>query len=495
MSTSTTFSDYFRREPAPARIGVFSLGHHLYWPQFPGLQEQLLSYHADFVARVQGLGVEVVDAGMSDSPTAACALGDALHRADVDLMIAFLATYTPSADTLPIVQRVGRPLVLAALQPAAALDYPHATTYMQLCNDNICSLPEICCALERAKRPPADAIVGQLYDDERAWGRLRQWANIARCLRALRMGKLGLMGHVYEGMLDMNADPTMIEGALGLHCEHLELDDLQVLVDAVSEVEVDTQVALIRELFHFPPPGSDPIAGPVDEDELRWAARVAVGLERLVAQFGLSGLAYYYRGHGGNANERLGCSFAIGSSLLTGRGVPLAGELDVKNCVAMLLMDRIGAGGSFAEIHPIDFAGDFVLVGHDGPHHVAIAEGKPVLRGLTVMHGKRGRGPGVEFQIRNGPVTILGLTQTGDGRLKFVVAEGESLPGPIPATGNTNTRVRFRPDVRTFLEHWCLAGPTHHFALGVGHQAETLARLAQVLGIECVVVAREAPPY
>lgn len=490
MSTPT-FADYFRREPAPARIGVFSLGHYLYWPQFPGLKEQLLGYHADFVARVQALGVEVVDVGMSDSPAAACALGDELHRADVDLLIAFLATYTPSADTLPIAQRVRRPLVLAALQPDGALDYPNATTYMQLCNDNICSLPEICCALRRANLDPADALVGQLYDDERAWGRLRQWANIARCLRALRTGKLGLMGHVYEGMLDMNSDPTMIEGALGIHCEHLELDDLQALVDAVTEAEVDAQVALIHELFHFPPPGSDPIAGPVDEGELRWAARVAVGLEHLVARFDLSGLAYYYRGRGGNDNERLGCSFAIGSSLLTGRGVPLAGELDVKNCVAMLLMDRIGAGGSFAEIHPIDFAGDFVLVGHDGPHHVAIAEGKPVLRGLSVMHGKSGRGPGVEFQIRNGPVTILGLTQTGEGRLKFVVAEGESLPGPIPATGNTNTRVRFRPDIRTFLERWCLAGPTHHFALGVGHQADTLARLAQVLGIECEVVARE----
>jgi L-arabinose isomerase len=273
--------------------------------------------------------------------------------------------------------------------------------------------------------------------------------------------------------------------------EHLELDDLQELVDDVRPDEVDEQVALIRELFHFPAPGSDPIAGPVDEEELRWAAQVSIGLELLVDKFDLAGLAYYYRGRGGNANERLGCSFAIGSSLLTGRGVPLAGELDIKNCVAMLIMDRIGAGGSFAEIHPIDFEGDFVLVGHDGPHHIAIAEGRPVLRGLSVLHGKSGRGPGVEFQIRNGPVTILGVTQTGDGRLKFVVAEGESLPGPIPATGNTNTRVRFRPDVRTFLERWCLAGPTHHFALGVGHRAATLERVAQVLGIECEVVARE----
>ena len=490
--SDTTFADYFARTPAPAKIGFFSLGHYLYWPQFAGLKEELLATHAEFAESLRALGVEVIDAGMSDSPAAACEIGDRLQREDVDLLVAFLATYTPSADTLPIVQRVRRPLVLAALQPQSALDYANATTYMQLCNDNICSLPELCCALRRANIDIADAIVGKLHDDERAWGKLAQWANVARALRAVRKGKLGLMGHVYEGMLDMNSDPTMIEGALGAHVEHLELDDLQALVEEVSETDVDVQMALIHELFHFPPPGSDPIAGPVEETELRWAARVSLGLQRLVAKFGLAGLAYYYRGLGNNANERLGCSFAIGSSLLTGRGVPLAGELDLKNCVAMLIMDRIGAGGSFAEIHPIDFDGDFVLVGHDGPHHVGIAEGKPVLRGLTVMHGKSGRGPGVEFAIRNGPVTVLGVTQTGDGRLKFVVAEGQSLPGPIPATGNTNTRVRFRLDIRSFLESWCLAGPTHHFALGVGYQAATLEKLAKVLNIECEVIAREA---
>lgn len=488
--TTDAFATYFARTPAPARVGFFSLGHYLYWPQFPGLHEQLLAYHAEFAQRLASFGVEVVDVGMSDSPQRAAELAEQLQRADCDLLVAFLATYTPSADTLPIARRTGVPLVLAALQPDTALDYARATTYMQLCNDNICSLPELCCALRRARLEPADAIVGRLRGDERAWGRLAEWCDIARCLHVLKRGRLGLLGHVYEGMLDMNSDPTMVEALLGPHVEHLELDDLFVLVDGVGEPDVDAQVALIRELFEFPAPGSDPIAGPVDEGELRWAARVALGLERLVGQCGLDALAYYYRGREGNANERLGCSFAIGASLLTGRGVPLAGELDLKNCVAMLLMDRLGAGGSFAEIHPIDFDGDFVLVGHDGPHHIGIAQGKPVLRGLTVLHGKSGRGPGVEFQIKHGPITLLGLTQTYDGQFKFVVAEGESLPGMIPATGNTNTRARFGPDVASFLERWCLAGPTHHFALGVGHRARTLEGLARVLGVECEVVAR-----
>ena len=479
---------YFSRTPAPARVGFFSVGHAAYWPQFPGLLERLQANHAEFMTRLAATGAEVIDAGMSDSAPAAEGIADRLAHADVDLLVCFLATYAPSSTAMPVIQRVGRPVVLAALQPRAALDYARATTFEQLANDNIVSLPEICCAMQRANIQPADAIVGMLHDDERAWGRIADWVHVARALRALRRGTIGLMGHVYEGMLDMNSDPTMAQAFFGAHVEHLELDDLHQCVCAFTDAEVLKRLELIHEIFHFPPPGSDPIAGPVDPDELAWAARVSVGLEALIEERGLSGLAYYYRGLGGNENERLVSSLTIGSSLLTGRGIPIAGEYDLKNCLAMLIMDRIGAGGSFAEVHPIDFDGDFVLVGHDGPHHIGIAQGRPVLRGLSVLHGKRGRGPSVEFSIRNGPITLFGLTQTAAGRFKFVVAEGESLPGIIPATGNTNTRARFKPDVRTFLENWSLAGPTHHFALGVGHRAATLRLLAQTLGMECVVV-------
>lgn len=488
--TTTRVEEYFRRTAGPAKVGVFCIGLNAYWPQFPGLRERLLAYHAQFVAELRRRGMTVDDAGMSDSSQKAFAIGDQLRAADVDLLICNFVTYSTSSNVLPVIQRAGRPVVMAALQPMSAMDYARATTEMQLMNDNICSLPEVACAVRRAGLDIADVIVGTLEGDERAWGRLDQWGRIARAAHALRNARIGLMGHVYEGMLDMNSDPTMADAKFGMHVEHLELDELEMRVSAVEDGAVEDRLELVRELFHFPKPGSDPLAGEVDPAELRWAAKVSIGMEKLVEDFGLAGLAYYYRGLNGNANERLASNLIIGASLLTGRGVPVAGELDLKNCIAMLAMDRLGAGGSFAELHPVDFDGDFVLVGHDGPHHIAIAEGRPVLRGLKVLHGKRGHGPSVEFAIRNGPITVLGLTQTFDGRYKFVVAEGESLPGAIPATGNTNTRAQFPPDVRTFLERWTMEGPTHHFALGIGHQAETLQKLAKVLDIECAIVSR-----
>jgi L-arabinose isomerase len=290
-------------------------------------------------------------------------------------------------------------------------------------------------------------------------------------------------------MLDMNADATAFDGSFGMHIDMLEMCDLKKRVDEASPHDVDAMTARIREFFCFPEPGADRIAGPVTPEALDWSARVAVGLERLAGDFGLDGIAHYYRGVDGNEYQRLIAGIIVGASLLTARGVPVAGEGDLKNCAAMLMMDRIGAGGSFCELHPADFRENFVFIGHDGPAHIAIANEKPALRGLSLYHGKFGSGVSVEFKVKNGPVTIAGLTLGERGRFKLVVAEGESIPGAIPATGNTNTRCRFGPDLPTFIERWSEAGPTHHFALGVGRQIAVLKKLATLFNMEVTVVA------
>jgi L-arabinose isomerase len=483
-----TFEELFKRDYGSARIGVFGCGCWFYWHQFEGLRERLIEHQTVFERRLRERGVDVVSGGLVDRPQVATEVGDMFRREGVDFLMCYISTYALSSTVLPVVQRAGVPMVIVSLQPSKAMDYEHGTTFMQLEHDNQTSLPEVCCALRRANIEIPGMVVGTLYDDEPAWDRIFDWCKVARACAAVRQARIGVMGHVYEGMLDMNSDPTMFDAHFGMHCEHIELDDLQACVNEATEPEIERKIEEVYALFDFPEPGADPIAGPAKPKDVRWAAQVACGLDRLIERFDLTGLAYYYRGLNGNANERLGASLIVGSSLLTGQGFPVAGELDIKNCVAMLIVDRMEAGGCFAELHPCDFENDIVLVGHDGPHHIAVAQGRPVLRGLSVYHGKRGYGVGVEFQLKNGPVTCVGLTQTYRGKFKFVVAEGESLPGPIPPTGNTNTRCRFAPNVSTFIENWSLEGPTHHFALGVGHIAHMVEDFARCWGIEYVNV-------
>jgi L-arabinose isomerase len=311
-------------------------------------------------------------------------------------------------------------------------------------------------------------------------------AGVAHALRAAR---IGFLGHTYPGMLDMYTDFTAVHAQLGAHVEVLEIDDLGARVAGVTDDEAAAKSAEIEAAFAFADPSADPIAGPIEPDALDWSARVAVGLDRLVADFELDALTYYYRGVDGNEAERLGAGVIVGNSLLTARGVPTAGEGDLKTNIAQLILDRLGAGGSYTEYYALDFDEDFVLMGHDGPGHVAIAQEQPTLRALKLYHGKRGAGLSVEFKVRYGPVTIVGCTQTADGRLKLLVAEGESIPGATFRIGNTNSRLRFGPPPAEFLERWCAEGPTHHVALGVGHVAREVRAVARLLDVEYAEVA------
>ncbi|MDZ7617184.1 MAG: arabinose isomerase, partial [Patescibacteria group bacterium] len=312
---------------------------------------------------------------------------------------------------------------------------------------------------------------------------------IAKVLHDLRRARIGHFGHVLESMLDMHSDPTAFTAAFGCHIVQTEPDDLLELEKQVTEPEIEAKTAQILAMFDTPDPESDPITRKLTDDDLRTAARVAVTLDRFITEKQLDGLAYYYEGRPDSEVRKLVSNLIVGNSLLTAAGFPMCGESDLKTCIAMLIMDRLDIGGSFAEFHPIDFQEGFVLVGHDGPHHINIADGKPVLRSLLKYHGKPGSGASVEFKIKEGPITMLSITSTYEGKFKFVIAEGESVHGRIPPTGNTNTRGFFKPDVRTFLLRWVAEGPTHHFALGVGHHARSIQDIANVLGIESVVVS------
>ena len=258
-------------------------------------------------------------------------------------------------------------------------------------------------------------------------------------------------------------------------------------IDPAGE-EVAAMKKRILDFFDTPDPVSDPLTCKLTDADLETAAVVAVTLEKYIAAKSLDGLAYYYEGEPGSPVRKLVTNFIVGNSLLTSAGFPMCGEFDIKTCLAMLIMDRLEIGGSFAEFHPVDFANDTVLVGHDGPHHLNIADRRPVIRSLKKYHGKPGSGAGVEFNIKTGPITMLSIGVKADGKFKFIIAEGESVAGPIPPTGNTNTHGKFLPDVRTFLSRWVAEGPTHHFALGIGHHAETIRKVADALGIEAVII-------
>jgi L-arabinose isomerase len=475
------------RQGAVPRVGTFGIGLAAYWPQFEGLRERLEGYQDGIEARLQSMGAEVVSAGVVDTAPAARRAGANLAAAGVDLVMVYAATYATSSQVLPVLQAAGAPVVVLNLQPSRTLDYEGMTTAEWLANCSACCVPEIAGALTRS-RIPYRTVTGTLLDGDPAWDMLRDWLDATRAVRSLRSARIGFLGHTYPGMLDMYSDFTQVHAQTGAHVEVLEIDDLVERVETADAAAVERKGEEIRSTFDLADAGVDPIAAEITPEIFQWSARVAAGLDRLVEDFALDGLTYYYRGVGGNAAERVTAGLIVGNSLLTARGVPASGEGDLKTNVGMLLLDRLGAGGSYTEFYALDFDDEFVLMGHDGPGHLAIAEGRPVARALGLYHGKAGAGLSIEMKVRLGPVTILCVTQTADGRLKLIAAEGDSVSGPTFRIGNTNSRIRFASGPTAFFDAWCAEGPTHHVALGVGHQVSRIRKVADLLGLELAVV-------
>lgn len=477
-----------RKKQRTANIAFFSVVHEVYFDQFEGLKESLTGYHNETIKLIEKNEVIVKDYGIIGSNSKSFEVASEINGDKIDIIICNMITYATSSVFAPILQNTNKPIILLALQPLEHLDYSKANTFMQLENDNICSVPEFTGVAIRMGKPVSDVIIGCLYNDEKANAEIKKWCEIAKVLHDLSGARIGLMGHVLESMYDMHADPTAISASFGLHVPLIEIDDAVREYEKVTNKEIEDKKKLILEEFDTPVPVSDPVTMKLTDEDLHRAAHGSAALDRLIDTFKLDGLAYYYEGNDGTIQREVATSFIVGNSILNAQGIPMCGEFDIKTCIAMLIMDRLNIGGSFAEFHPFDFSEDFILVGHDGPHHIAIANGKPILRSLTKFHGKPGNGASVEFKIKEGPITMLGITQKADGKFKFVIGEGISKEGPIPPTGNTNTRGFFKPTTREFVKKWVMEGPTHHYSLGIGHHASTIKKIADVLGIEAVIV-------
>ncbi|MBO5788576.1 MAG: arabinose isomerase, partial [Clostridia bacterium] len=280
-----------RKHPRQARIGIFAVAHATYWAQFPGLEDNIMGYHRDFCDKVRGMGVEVVDFGMVDENSRAYEILPEMKAANVDVLFCNMVTYATSSVFAPIVKGMDVPMVLVALQPRKAMDYTKASTFMQLENDNICSVPEFIGVAIRMGKKVNDVIIGTLYNDEEADLAVKEWCDIACVLHSLKGARVGLLGHVLEAMYDMHADPTAISDAFGLHVPLLEIEDVIRLYNTVTEEEIAQKSALILREFDTPTPVSDPVTMKLTDADLRQAAKTAVALDKLVEAYNLTGLA------------------------------------------------------------------------------------------------------------------------------------------------------------------------------------------------------------
>lgn len=469
------------------KVGLFGIGLETYWAQFAGLKDRLRGYLSEVNNKLSGKDIEVINLGLIDTPEKAMEAGHRFRQEDVDIIFLHVTTYALSSTVLPVVRRAGVPVIILNLSPEEAIDYTYFNSLKErtkmtgewLAYCAACPVPEIANVFKRAGIR-FHQITGVLKNDPECWDEVSEWLEAARVANILEHNRMGCMGHYYGGMLDIYTDLTSLAASFGGHFEMLEVGELAEARREVGKQQINERIQLFYREFD--------VQEDCPPEELQSAARTSLALDKLVEEKQLGSMAYYYEGIGGPENEETISSIILGNSLLTARGIPVAGEYEIKNAVAMKIMDSFGAGGSFTEYYAMDFKDDVVLMGHDGPGHIAIAEGKTKVRPLKVYHGKRGKGLSVEMSVKQGPVTLLSVVENADKKFILLVAEGESVSGPILEIGNTNSRYRFSIGARNFVNNWNVHGPAHHCAVGVGHIASKIKKLGELLNLEVVQV-------
>lgn len=490
-----------------ARIGVYTMGLKHYWGQFAGLRERMLQYGQFIADKIAGMeNTEVFFYGLVDCEQEGRRAGAFFNEKNVDLVFAHAGTYVTSASVLPVHQTCIAPAVILNLQPTARINYGKTTTGEWLAHCGACPVPEIANAFHRAgiDSHVVNGLLGLDYTPEislaeentanrpeavRAWKEIGEWVLAATVKSGLKNARFGFLGNTYSGMLDMYSDFTMFQGQTGAHLEVLEMCDLNRMLKTVTEEEIEAKRQEIADFFAVSETdAADPLARKPSKEQLDWSAKVAAAQEKMVKEYDLDGLTYYYHGAPGGDYEQLQSGFIVGHSLLTAKGIPCAGEGDLKTCLAMKICDIVGRGGSFCEIVVTDYEDGTILMGHDGPFHLAIAKGRPILRGMGLYHGKQGTGVSVEAKVKTGHITNLGCTQTVDGKLKFIITEAEATDGTIMTIGNTQTPVKFKKDPDGYMDEWFAEAPTHHFAMSVGHNASLFEKIACMLEIPFVTL-------
>ncbi|NRD23059.1 L-fucose/L-arabinose isomerase family protein [Winogradskyella litoriviva] len=467
------------------KVGLFGIGLDTYWPQFEGLLERLEGYQNQIAEKMEAFGADVVNVGLVDSPIVAREKAQVLKAEDVDILFLYVSTYALSSTVLPVVQKVKCPIIILNIQPVAAIDYEKFNalgdrgkmTGEWLAHCQACSVPELANVFNRSGFD-YEFVTGYL-DEESVWVEIQDWIDAARVASVMNNNRLGVLGHYYAGMLDVYSDLTKQSSAFGTHIEVVEMCELKKYRDEVTENEINEKIDEFHNTFE--------VLGLCETEEIIRAAKTSLALDKLVEHHNLGSLAYYYEGESGNEYENIVTSVIAGNTLLTGKNVPVAGEYEVKNAQAMKIMDAFGVGGSFSEFYAMDFNDDIVMLGHDGPAHFAIAEGNVQLVPLPVYHGKPGKGLSIQMTVKHGPVTLLSVVE-GKDDVFLLVAEGESVAGPVLQIGNTNSRYRFSIGARAFINEWSKQGPSHHCAIGVGHIANKIDKFGKLLNLRVVSI-------
>ena len=459
------------------RIGLLPTGHFYYWDQFPRLKAMGQAMYAKLRQHLETIG-EVVAPELVDTKEKAEAAAAFFRAQPIDILLVFPFGYTTGMCVAPVVRDLHVPIRLLNAHEDSSYDYKSADTTDYLHHEGPCCIPEYAGALVSMGK--AFKVRSGHFGDQRLWDEVRADCMGAAAARTLQTLNLAVIGNTYTNMTDMPTDEHRLLRATGKLLVRPEVEEIEEAHKRVTEDQIADMCRQFREMY-------DVDAGVTDE-HMRESAQLAVAYDEVICKHDISAFGYYWWGEKEEVTQ-LRSQSALAVSRLAALGRPGVTEGDVKTAMAMKILDLLGAGGMFLEFFSMDFDENFLMMGHDGPSNINVAEGRPKLQYLEVHHGKSGHGLGIDFQMQQGPVTLVNMSQFNAGEtFKLIYTVAEVIPGDILDIGNPNCRVRVAKPIHEFMDQWCQQGPTHHSALGIGDRAAEMEAFGEAMGFPCIQI-------
>jgi len=460
------------------KIGLLPIGHFYYWDQFPRLRDMGLDMYARLRENLEKIG-DVVAPELVDTMEKSQAAGEFFREHDPDIVIVFPFGYSPSMTVIPAVQRLDIPIRILNAHQDKSYDYKTADTTDYLHHEGVCCVPEISGALMSIGK--RFRVRTGAFDQQRLWDEVGADCNGAAAANAFRSMNIGLIGEIYPNMSDMPVDEHRLLKATGKLLIRPEVEEIEEAYHRVTQKQLADMYGQFRQMYE--------VDETVTDEHMRFSAQLAIAYHEIIAKkHNIHAFGYYWWGEK-ELVTLLRSQSALAVSRLAALGRPGVTEGDVKTAMAMKILDLLGAGGMFVEFFSMDFDENFILMGHDGPGNINVADQKARLQHLEVHHGKSGHGLGIDFHVRQGPVTLLNLTQFDSGdTFKLIYTIAEVIPGEILRIGNPNCRVRMDRPIHEFIDAWCQQGPSHHIALGIGDCGAGIEAFAEAMEFRCVRV-------
>ncbi|NLF29076.1 MAG: hypothetical protein GX592_14375 [Clostridiales bacterium] len=457
------------------RIALLPTGHKIYWGQFPNLRDMGTRMYEKLLAGLERFG-DVVSPGLVDTYESAVEAAKLLAASDADILLIFPFGYTTGTMIVPVVRAMNVPIRILNAHEDSSYDYKNADTELYLHHEGACCVPEYSGTLVSLGR--RFRVITGHFGESRFWEEIRRDCLGMAAATAFSRCRFGVIGNTYTNMTDMPTDEHRVLRATGQLLARPEVEEIEEAWKRVTDAQVEDMYRQFREFYD--------VDETVTDAHMYESAKIAVAFDEVIRRHGIDAFGFYWWGEKPYMTE-LRAQSALAVSRLAALGIPGVTEGDIKTAMAMKILDLLGGGGMFLEFFSSDFDENFIMVGHDGPSNVNVAKGKPILQNLTVHHGKTGEGLGIDFNMAEGPCTLLNLTQFGtDKTFKLIYTVGEVISGDILNIGNPNCRVRVQKPIHAFFDDWCQQGPGHHTALGVGDFSKEIEAFAEKMDFACV---------